>query len=177
MKLDHIIETYLTEQEWDDITVERNEENETSEARVTLTISNQSFRLFIEGDEKREMFFVYLYAPFKVLEGKTVDACMLFNFLNDHYIYRGKMSVMDDGSVRYVDIIDLEKLEPCTAMIDNMLNSGISLFRSHIEAIAAVALTNKTYEAIREEYDKKAAIKEAHNKSQENEENGNTEEE
>lgn len=69
MKLDHIIEAYLTEQEWNDIVVERDEENRTCQATLRLIISNQSFRLFIEGDEEREMFFVYLYAPFRVIEG------------------------------------------------------------------------------------------------------------
>lgn len=74
-----------------------------------------------------------------------------------------------------MEIIDLEKLEPGTAMIENMLNSGMGLFLSHAEAIAAVSLTKKTYEAIREEYNKKAAIQDARKKSGESEESGGAE--
>ena len=56
-----------------------------------------------------------------------------------------------------------------------MLNSGIGMFRSNIESIAAVALTQKTYEAIRAEYDKKDAAREL--KNQKEEENPSTESE
>ncbi|MEI8032978.1 MAG: YbjN domain-containing protein [Chlorobiaceae bacterium] len=173
MKLDHIIEAYVADQEWREVSVERDEAKETCEASLHLSVSNQSYRTFIEADEKREMFFLYMYAPFSVIEGKFVDACMLFNFLNDQYTYRGKLTVLDDGAIRYKECIDLDRLEPNMAMIDNMVSSGVGLFRDHCEAIAAVALTRKTYEAIREDYDKKNAAREALKQQNDTEENGN----
>ena len=50
-----------------------------------------------------------------------------------------------------------------------MVISGINLYKNHIEAIAAVSLTQKTYEAIREEYNKKDADREAQRKKEEEE--------
>ena len=77
-----------------------------------MTINNQNFRLYIEGDEKRELLFLYLYAPFGVIEGKSVDASLLFNYINDRFVYCGKLTVQDDGEIRYVVIIDVENIEP-----------------------------------------------------------------
>ena len=169
MRLAKLIEEFVAEQDWGNDEVERDEEAGTSRLRTNLAISNQSFRLFIESDEAREMLFLYLYPPFSVIEGKSVDACLLFNYLNDQFNYRGRLIVSDTGTICYKDIIDVEKIEPNTAMIDNMLCSGQNLFVYHIEAIAAIALTKKTYEAIRAEYDKEDATKEAMKRRKETE--------
>lgn len=175
MRLAKLIEEYIADQGWDNDTVNRDEEEGTSQLKTTMSINNQNFRLYIEGDEKRELLSLYLYAPFSAIEGKSVDACLLFNYLNDRFTYRGRITVQDDGDIRYVEIIDVENIEPPIAMIDNMLNSGIGMFRSNIESIAAVALTQKTYEAIRADYDKKDAAREL--KNQKEEENASTESE
>ena len=175
MRLAKLIEEYIADQGWNNDTVHRDEEEGTSQLKTTMSINNQDFRLYIEGDEKRELLSLYLYAPFSVIEGKSVDACLLFNYLNDRFTYRGRITVQDDGDIRYVEIIDVENIEPPIAMIDNMLNSGIGMFRSNIESIAAVALTQKTYEAIRADYDKKDAAREL--KNQKEEENASTESE
>ncbi|MEI8186829.1 MAG: hypothetical protein WCG19_09035 [Chlorobiaceae bacterium] len=120
-----------------------------------IRINNQKFRVYIEGDEKRQVLSLYLYPPYSVMEGKFVDACMLFNFFNDAYQFTGRISVSDDGTIRYKEFIDVENIEPKTAMIFHMLDCGIVLFQENNEAFAAVALTRKTYEAIRDELDKK----------------------
>ena len=52
-------------------------------------------------------------------------------------------------------------------MLHNMLSSGVSLFKAHIEQIAAVALTRKSYESVREEYDKKEEIEKARRSGEE----------
>jgi len=70
-----------------------------------------------------------------------------------------------DGSVdpiRDKEIIDTEHLSLSIAMIHNMLFSGLKLFEHNMEAIAAVALTNRGYESIRKEYDKKEADRASH---------------
>ncbi len=169
MHLAKLIEEFVAEQDWGNDEVERDVEAGTSRFRTNLSINNQSFRLFIESNEERELLFLYLYPPFSVIEGKSVDACLLFNYLNDQYSYRGRLVISDSGSICYKDIIDVEKIEHHTAMIDNMLCSGFHLFENHIEAIAAVALTKKTYESIRAEYDKEDATKEAMKRRKETE--------
>ncbi len=163
MRLANLIEEYIAKQGWKHDTVNRDEEAGTSQLKTIMTISNQDFRLYIEGDEKRDLLYLYLYAPFSIIEGKSVDAALLFNYINDSYTYSGRLTVQDNGNIRYVDIIDVENMEPPIAMIENMLSSGIGMFRSNIEGIAAVALTQKTYEAIRADYDKKDAARELQN--------------
>ncbi len=170
MRLADLVDEYIANQGWGEEVTERNESENTSSYSTTLTVTNQSFRLFIDCDEERDFLMLYLYAPFSVIEGKSVDAALLFNFMNDSFVYRGRITVKDDGGICYKDVVDVENVEPPIALIDNMLISAMNFYSRHIEAIAAVALTQKTYEAIREEYDKKDAAKEAMEKSKEAEE-------
>ncbi|MEI8186827.1 MAG: hypothetical protein WCG19_09025 [Chlorobiaceae bacterium] len=166
MRLARLIEEFIAEKEWDD-EIEKDVENGMCQLSTSLSINNQSFRLYIEGDENRNFLFLYLYAPFSIIEGKYVDACMLFNFINNIYVYPGRLTAGDDGSIRYIDIIDVENFEPSIEIIQNMLGNGVSLFNNNTEEIAAVALTQKTYEAIRGELEKNTALKEARNKDKE----------
>jgi len=150
MRLADVIDEFIASQGWGNDVAERDESDNTSSYSTTLSVANQSFRLFIDSDEDRDFLMLYLYATFNVMQGKSVDAALLFNFMNDNFVYRGRITVKDDGRVCYKDIVDVENLEPPIALIDNMLMSAIALYTNHIESIAAVALTKKTYETIRE---------------------------
>lgn len=48
-----------------------------------------------------------------------------------------------------------------------MLENGIEMFEQHGEAIALVSLTKKSYEAIRDDIEKKAEIEKVRNGSEE----------
>ena len=120
-----------------------------------IEINRQSFRAYVDGHAARNVLSLFLYPPYRVLEGKFVDTIMLFNFLNEYCQYNGRLCVDDDGQIRYKHFIDLDGIEPANAMIYSMLDCGIAMFSENGESIAAVALTRKTYEAIREEYDRK----------------------
>ncbi len=126
--------------------------------KVRITIENQTYRLFINTIEKSQCFMLILYPPYKVNEGKYVDASMLFNYFNNNYLYGGRIAVDDDGTIRYRQIIDVSETEPSKNLIKNMLENGIDMFEQHAEAIALVSLTKKSYEAIREYIEKKAEI-------------------
>lgn len=160
MKLAEVIETFVAENEWKD-EIKKNDDTGECQLATGMNICNQPFDLYVEGDEETELLSLFLYPPFKVMEGKFVDACMLFNYLNDGYMFRGRITVSDKGRIRYREVIDTENLETSASMVHNMLFSGVKMFEMHMEAIAAVALTRKTYEAVREEYDKKEALRES----------------
>ena len=100
-------------------------------------------------------------------EGKYVDACMLFNYFNNNYLSGGRIAVDDDGTIRYRQIIDVSDTEPSKNLIKNMLENGIEMFEQHGEAIALVSLTKKSYEAIRDDIEKKAEIEKVRNGSEE----------
>lgn len=160
MSLAKVIEEFVSDLEWTE-TVDIDEETGESALTTSIVIRNQGFDLHVEGDEKRERLSFFLYAPFNVIDGKSMDACLLFNYINNRYSYIGRLCLTDSGRIRYREVIDTENLEPSAAMVHNMLASGGSLFERHIEQIAAVALTRKTYEAIREEYDRNDEIEKA----------------
>lgn len=159
MNLTEVIKGFITDNEWDD-EVDINEETGESQLSTSIGIINQSFQLYVEGDEKGGKLSLYLYAPFHVIEGKFVDACMLFNYLNDIYSYSGRIGVSENGVIRYKEIINIEDIELVPDLIHNMFASSIRMFENHNEAIASVALTKKTYEAVREDYAKKDEARE-----------------
>jgi len=152
-KIAKAIEGFIELAEWDD-TVDIDEATGDSTLNTRYEIRNQVYDLFFEGDEKSEFLALYLYAPYRVIEGKSVDATLLVNFINDHYRYRGRLTVTDIGQIRYKEIIDTENIEASPEMLHNMLMSAGGLFEQHMEHLGAVALTKKTYEAIREEYER-----------------------
>lgn len=157
MRIADFIEEFIVAEKWDNDVLIRNEEDNSSTLETSYGIKNQTFRLFIDSNEETELLFVYLFAPFSVVEGKSVDAALLFNYINVRFSYPGKLSLLDNGDIQYVQIIDLENVVAPVALIKNMIATAINCFSYNIEQIAAVALTRKTYEAIREEYEKKDA--------------------
>jgi hypothetical protein len=158
MHLAGVIEEFVEEVGWKD-EVERIEEEGTSRLAVRLTVSNQSYRLFIEGYEARQWVALFLYPPFGVIDGKFLDACMLFNFINDSYSYTGRITVHDDGTIRYRQIVDVGNVVPTAGMIRDMLRCAVNLFETNADSITSVALTGKSYESIRAEIERKALMR------------------
>ena len=154
MRIADTIEAFINGNGWDD-EIERNEETGRSRVSTNFIISNQLFELCVEGDENGELLVLFLSAPFRVIEGKYVDACMYFNYINDCFNFSGRISVSENGWISYREPLMTDGIELDGRMIDNMLASGIMLFERHFDAIASIAMTRKTYEAIREEYFKK----------------------
>ncbi|MEI8033721.1 MAG: hypothetical protein WCH05_10280 [Chlorobiaceae bacterium] len=154
MPLTDFLERFRLEIGWDD-EIELNEAEGRGILFSNLEINRQTYRAFVDGHVKRNALSLFLYPQFNVMDGKYVDACMLFNFLNEYHQYHGRISVDDNGKIRYKEFISVDNLEPETDMVLNMLDWAVAFFRNNGEAIAAVALTPKTYESIRRDYDKK----------------------
>ncbi|QEQ57834.1 hypothetical protein FNV82_09465 [Chlorobium phaeovibrioides] len=167
MELVKVIEAFVKELEWND-EVELDPETGDSALGTNMEIRNQIFDLYIDGRQEQETLALHLYPPFNVIEGKSMDAVLLCNYINDHYSYQGRLTLTDGGRIRYREVLDSEDIEPAPAILHNMLSSGVSLFKAHIEQIAAVALTRKSYESVREEYDKKEEIEKSRRDREEN---------
>ena len=136
---------------------------------VYIPIKNQKYKANIFGNKDTKQIIVSFSAPFQVKAGKFVDACMLFNYINDHYSYAGRLSVNDEGDIQYKEIINVADLELDSDIIHIMIEGGKLIFTEIEETIAAVALTSKSYEAIRLEYDKWDAYREVQRKEKKNE--------
>ena len=162
MRLATLVEEFLADLGWvEGIETEERFEGDAGLRVITevrITIENQIYRLFIDTIEKSQWLMLTLYPPYKVNEGKYVDACMLFNYLNNDYLYGGRLAVGDDGTIRHRQIIDVSETEPSKNMIKNMLENAIDMFEQYGESIALVALTKKSYESIREEIEKREEI-------------------
>ncbi len=162
MRLATLVEEFLADLGWVD-GIETDEENDGDTGlrvitKVQLTIENQTYRLFIDTIETSQWLMLTLYPPYKVNEGKYVDACMLFNYFNNDYLFGGRLAVGDDGTIRHSQIIDVSDTEPSKNLIKNMLENAIEMFKQHGEVIALVALTKKSYEAIRKDMERREEI-------------------
>ena len=154
MSIADTIEAFISGNDWND-EIERDEETGESRVSTSFMIANQVFELSVEGDENAETLSLSLSPAFRVNEGKYVDACMFFNYINHSFNFSGRISVSENGWIRYRETLNTDSIELDGRMIVNMLASGISMFQCHFDAIASIAMTRKTYEAIREEYFKK----------------------
>lgn len=160
MSLLQILESFVEEKEWDD-EVESIDESGTCRISTELEIAGQDFELVVYGEEDSERLILYLMPPFRALDTKLLECCQLFNYLNDRYLYAGMLSLDKGGRIMYKNVLDTDDIDPVPALIHNMLKSGWSLFTTHIEAIAAVAVTTKRFDEVLAEYEKKAAMKAA----------------
>jgi len=121
-----------------------------------LTIDNQSFTLELVPDDRMRLVAVRVSPPFALIEGKYVDACMLFSYINSRHPRGGRLYALDDGTIGFTHVLNAEDGgELTTQLVMNMTGGAISMFESHGEAIATVALTSRTYEAIRTGYEER----------------------
>ena len=131
------------------------------ELLTTLMIHNQLCTLFFKGNEKSNQFIMTLSLPFHVNIEKFSDACKLFNFINSRFTFPGRIVVGDDKQICYEEIIGTENIQPSIDILNGMLNNGTRLIAGFLEEIAAVVLTEKSYELIRHEYQKRVAKRDA----------------
>lgn len=139
-----------------------NDENDGClELLTTLMITNQLCTLFIKGDENSHQFLMMLSLPFHVNIEKFSDACKLFNFINSRFTFPGRIEVDENNKICYKEIIDTENIQPSTDILNGMIDNGTRFITDFLEAVAAVALTAKSYDLIRHEYNKRAAQRDA----------------
>lgn len=118
----------------------------------------QIFDIDIYGNERQERITLILTPPFRATGTKHLELCRLFNYLGDAYLYAGRLSLSGEGLIRYKAVIDTDDLEPSPAMMHNLLGDAIALFERHIEPVAAIALTQKNFDEVLAEYEKKEAL-------------------
>ena len=121
-----------------------------------LKIDSQSFSIELVPDDRLRLMAAHARPPFRLIEGKYVDACLLFSYINSRHPRGGRLYALDDGTVGFTHVLNAEDGgELTTQLVMNMVGDAISMFETHLEAIAAVALTGKTYEVIRGEYEER----------------------
>ena len=147
MKLAEKVQECLSHLQWnDEITLD--EENQTSSVSFYYSIKNQSFKVWVETDEKRDVLEIYFYAPFNGLSNKLTDCAILFNHINACNKWGAIACTDTKGTIRWRHSIDFEGTDPSIAMIDNAFHVGANLFEHWFEEITSVALTQTTAKEI-----------------------------
>jgi len=127
------------------------QDGDISRIAVKLSIGGSSYRLMIEGYDSRQWVVLHLYPVYSVNAGKSVDACMFFNYVNNTFSYPGSVSVDDEGVICYRQIIDVEGLNADASLINNMLNAAADLFERNGEMIETIAQGDDRYEDVRKQ--------------------------
>jgi hypothetical protein len=143
MKYYELIKKWVAEQGWDD---EVTFDEETSESRLhfVVNINDQAFKVYIEGDEKRQWLSLYMYTPFNCKQEKNSELLKLFNHLHQN-TYFGRMVLLDNGSIQYKQIVGTSPSELSTETIERMYRTGSVAFEHWHDDIAALALTKTTF--------------------------------
>ena len=143
MKLAEKVQEWLSHLQWnDELTLD--EENQTSSVSFYYSIKNQSFKVWVETDEKRDVLEIYFYAPFNGLSNKLTDCAILFNYINACNKWGAIVCTDTKGTIRWRHSIDFEGTDPSIASIDNAFNVGSNLFEYWFDEISSVALTKTT---------------------------------
>ncbi len=149
MKFKSYIEDWVEAQGWED-PVEQ--EDAKSRLSFNLDVSDQTFRVFIEGDDEKQWLELYMYAPFNVKTDKSDEILKLFNHIH-HSTYYGRLVLLNDGRIQYKQIISLIDTEPSPMVLDRMYRTGVQVFENWLDELAALALTKQTYADLVKEWD------------------------
>ena len=128
MTLAQILASFINEAGYDEEII-HNEATGHVELTTGLALENQSCTLCFRGDENLHRLSLTIVLPFRVNPGKESEACMLFNFINDHYMYPGRVTADADRKIRYKEIIDTDSTKPSLDIINTMLNNGTGLLK------------------------------------------------
>ncbi|MEI6269702.1 MAG: YbjN domain-containing protein [Methylococcaceae bacterium] len=150
MRLADKVQEWLDRWEWDDV-IDLDEENETSSVNFRFKIKDQSFEIFIETDEKKDLLKFYFYAPFCALPQKFIDCAVLFNHINAFY-RAGSITLDADGNIRWCYFIGFQETDPSSKTINNAFGAGKELFDEWFDEISEVALTKTTWQEMMDRF-------------------------
>ena len=143
MKYYELIKKWVAEQGWDD-EVTFDEETSESSLHFAVNINDQTFKVYIEGDGKRQWLSLFMYAPFNCKQEKNSELLQLFNQLHQN-TYFGRMVLLDDSRIQYKQIVGTNSDGLTTESIERMYRTGIVIFEHWLDDIAAIALTKTTF--------------------------------
>ena len=144
MKYQKLIQAWIKEKEWDE-KVSYNKETNESTVDFQVDISGQLFSTYIEGDEKKDWLTLFMYAPFNAKKGKEAEILKLFNRIHAGTYY-GRLVILDEGRIRYVQAIPFKNTEPSTDLIEDIYLTAIILFEQWMDDITEIALTKTTFD-------------------------------
>lgn len=159
MSLKEKLEDWVKFKEWDD-EVGIDEDGDSSLA-FTADIDGQTFKVFFEGDETRNWLKFFLYAPFNARAEKFEEMLKLVNHIHGSTYYGRLMIDADSGVIQYKQIVCIADAEITNLFIENIFQTGVAIYSTWLDELAAVALTKKTFEQLKQEWDAESSSTEA----------------
>lgn len=162
MPLTAVLKQWMTEMEWGD-EIEVNDDRNYGRVRTEYSIDNQDHRLFLEVDEKREWFSVFLYGPVNVPPPRRAIVADILNRVNLSLgIGRIACPLSDNPMpVQFLARIDVEGSTFTPNQIHNMLKPALGTYEEYGDLLTAAALTKQTADQLWENFLAEQAAKEA----------------
>jgi hypothetical protein len=153
MKLGSVLKTFVDEVGWKE-QIEVGDDGNVARVMVKFGIENQPYPLFLETDERAEIFTITVVSPLNVPPARMADMARILNRLNCG-IRTGRLWCYDDedsNNVCYQQAIDMEGTKLVPMQIHNLISAAISTFKGRATLLAAVALTQQPIDALWAEY-------------------------
>jgi hypothetical protein len=162
MPLTSVLKRWMDEMEWSD-EIEVDEERRSARCSTQYSIVNQSHRLFLETDENKEWFSVFLYGPVNVPILRRSEVAEILNIIN-LCLGLGRLVFLlgdEPGPIQFLARVDVEGSELAPTQITNLLKAGLGTFETYGDLLAKVALTKLSVDELWSNFMEEEATKEA----------------
>lgn len=146
-RLAAIVQEALDDLEWTD---EIEDDEEAGKSRVTTgaMVAGQPCDIYIDTHEQHDAISIYIYLPFRVAAENYPQACMLINAINVDARHGHLEILRDGGRIRLVASADVEGAAPTGIFVVRMIQSADAILSHWMWALAAVAVSGQTADAL-----------------------------
>ena len=146
-RLAAIVQEALDDLEWTD---EIEDDEEAGKSRVTTgaMVAGQPCNIFIDTHEQLDAISLYIYLPFCVTAENYPQACMLINSINVQARHGHLEILRDGGRIRLVASADVEGAAPTGIFVVRMVQLADAILSHWMWALAAVAVSGQTADAL-----------------------------
>lgn len=139
------VKKWMEGEGWED-EVEISDDGTSSRVTTGFNINDQTYKLFIETDEKGSQIFVYLYTPYKVPPAKMPEMARLLNMVNSAF-NAGRLACYDDedsNSVQFLWKIPVRDSELTPEEVGAMVYAGVQVYEMYGSLLAQCVFSNQT---------------------------------
>ena len=152
-KYEAAMQTFLTEMEWTDDTLDYDFENDFVYLNTQISINGNTHQLIVDSREN-DLIDVYVYLRhLSVRPSKDEEMHILLSKINSR-LRIGAFQFIREADWHYIrwhHATDFEGSNPVGTTIRHQVITGIQTVEDHADPIAAVALTNQTADQALEE--------------------------
>lgn len=161
MRCTQAIQDFLDAQEWTD-EIEVNEDRTSGRLATSMTLNDQSCRLYVEAEETEERVYVFLYFPIKTPPARLPEVARLLNRINAP-MKLGRLALFDDEDANYIQYkaaIDVEDGTIVGTQIASMIIPGRHTFLRYWDLLMSACLTKQSEDALWEKFIEEEKVKE-----------------